>query len=221
MMRKLTWAAILSFLFLLLSFLNASQIVENVAEYSFSVEKLKTRLYDFSSNASVDRWAYGYDNASLPPSQPDIPSIEFNSLQYFNVSYNDDVYQVDAGSNGEYACHRFVFTIYESNISKINIFWRGAGICLLVWGGNYYIVPSRSGAKLYAWNYSSSHYDEITNTASYNVVNLSANLSLHYVGIDGKVILLVEQTSKTMLLWLFNLFSVIATDYVSVEVEYA
>ena len=219
MMRKLAWAAILSFLFLLLSFLNASQIVENAAEYSFSVEKLKTKLYDFSINASIDRWAYRRDASLLPPPYG-VPNREFNSRQYQRISYSDGTYQSDIARNNRSACHRFVFTIYEnkSRIRNIRVLWRGAGIYSF-WG--YINISSGSGAKLYAWNYSSSNYDEIANTTSYNVVNLSANLSMDYVGNDGKIIMVAEQISKTWSRWILNFYSVIATDYVSVEVEYA
>jgi len=220
-MKKLALAATLSFLFLFSAFLNAFQFEKSSLNYSFGIEKIKTRLYDFGINASLDKWACRYDAANMPPS-PGVPSIEFNALEYWNISRYDNVYQIDVGGNIRHAAHRFVFTIYEnkSNITNLNIFWRGLGVYLLWWNGQYYIIPSGSGIVIYAWNYTSSIYDEILNTTSYNTVNLSTNISLDYISSSGELTLLAEQRSTTFLFGWLRFYSVIATDYVSVEVEY-
>ncbi len=220
-MRKLALITVLSLLFLFSAFLNAIQVEKSSMSYSFGIKKLKTRLYDFGTNASIDRWAYRYDAAGMPPPSG-VPNIEFDASEYTNISSYDNTYQIDVGGNARHAAHRFVFTIYEnkSNITNLNIFWRGIGAYLLLWNGLYYIIPSGSGVIIYAWNYTSSTYDEILNTNSYNAINLSANISLDYISSSGELTLLAEQKSTTFLFGWLLFYSVIATDYVSVEVEY-
>ncbi len=223
MKRLMLMAAISFILAISLSFINAIQYVEVPSSFSYYVEGEKTHLYDFSTNAGIDRMAYRYEVSSKPPSYKNEPSILFNTLEYSNISSYDDTYQIDAASNGYYASHRFVFNIHEnvSNISKLKIFWRGAGLYILVFGQNYYPISSGSGITLYAWNYSSFSYDEINSTSTYNVMNISAYISpQYYISSTGELTILAVENSASSFIFLFALYSIIATDYVSAEVTY-
>jgi len=205
------------------SFMNAVQYGNVKSFFSYTVLGEKTHLYDFSLNAGIDRFAYRYEVSSNPPSYKNEPSMLFTSSQYSNVSSYDGVYQIDAATIGSYASHRFVFNISEnvSNVTGARLFWRGAGLYVLVIGGNYYILSSGNGVTMYAWNYSSLSYDEINFTSSSDVTNLSADINpQYYISSSGEVnLLLVENSASTFILF-FVIYSVIATDYVSLEITY-
>jgi len=207
--------ATLLFFLLFFSFLESIQFEKSNLNYAFSIEAIK--IYDFSINASVDRWAYRKDVSERPP-QYGAPSKEFINRQYQKIAYDDGIYQSDTARKNRYAAHRFVFTIHEnrSRIKNVRIFWKGAGF-LSAFG---LPIPYGSGFTLYAWNYSSSSYDEIFSTNSYDVFNVSKNVSLDYVNGSGEITLLAEQNSVTTRIFFITIYSVIETDYVCVEVKY-
>ena len=212
------------FFLLFFSILNATQFEKSSLNYSFSIGKIKTKIYDFSQNASIDRWAYRKNARRLPASYGR-PNREFNDRQYSRISSNDDVYQEDTARDKRYAAHRFVFTIHENknNITSLSIFWKGAGIYSLYLLGIENNLSSGSGFKLFAWNYSSNSYDEIFNTTSYNVFSVSKNISLDYIDNNtGNLTLLVEQNSqsRSIIQGLLEYHSTIKTDYVYAEVKY-
>ena len=166
--------------------------------------------YDFSSNAGVNRYAYRRQVGSFPPPVNSTPSIGFTQTQYQNIADDDGIWQSDSASLGNYASHRFVFTINEStdDIALLHILWNG--------NGRHWISP---GATLFIWNYSANGYEEIDSNTVSGEDTLEAFLqnASHFVH-DGELIILVEQNSYTRRIWIWTAYSIIDTDYVCIEV---
>ncbi len=167
-------------------------------------------IYDFSTNAGVDRYAYRWEVDALPPSTNDTPSVEFTSLQYQNIFYDDGTFQTDIAARGFYAAHRFVLTLNESSdeIALLHILWNGRGRHLLT-----------PGATIFLWNYTASKYDALVmnSVASEDTLEAYVLNSSNYIR-NGKLILLVEQNSYTRRIWVWTIYSIIDTDYIMVEV---
>ncbi|RLF47379.1 MAG: hypothetical protein DRN29_02705, partial [Thermoplasmata archaeon] len=140
----------------------------------------------------------------------DTPSVEFTSLQYQNIFYDDGTFQTDIAAIGFYAAHRFVLTLNESSdeIALLHILWNGRGRHLLT-----------PGATILLWNYTASKYDALAmnSIASEDTLEAYVINSSNYIR-NGKLILLVEQNSYTRRVWRWTLYSIIDTDYIMVEV---
>ncbi len=179
-----------------------------------------THTYNFSHNASIDRWAYRYQSGNNPPSDNSTPSTLFTSSQYATIAANDGIMQEDFADNRRYASHRFVFQIKEnlSEIERIEILWNGIG-------SNEGWISGYDGATLYVWNYSSGSYEMLASTSAGYEVNLAAtiyNVS-HFIDGSNSLIILVEQNMYSRRLWggFFLVRSHLATDYICVNVTLA
>jgi hypothetical protein len=159
-----------------------------------AVLKLKniTHVYDFSTGAGMDKWAFRWQVNAKPPNTCDVPSTEFTTAQYNNISADDGTFQSDF-SESNYAAHRFNFSIDElaANISKINVTWNGIG-----WHDN---GGADNGTYLYIWNSSSGAsgaYEELANNSGDgNEVTLTGERTSSissYIN-AGNVTVLVEQ----------------------------
>ncbi|MCD4844698.1 MAG: PQQ-binding-like beta-propeller repeat protein [Methanosarcinales archaeon] len=146
--------------------------------------------YDFDVGSGEDKWAFRWQNNSRPPNTCDVPSNEFTS--YTNIRTDNGQYQTDVtDANGNYAVHRFNFSIDNNEvkfITKINVTWNGKG-----WhdnGGN------DNGTYLYIWN--GTGYEELANNSG---VGTDATLTgevtsgiSNYIS-SGNVTMLAEQKS--------------------------
>ena len=170
--------------------------------------------YDFDVGAGTDKWAYRWQNNSRPPNTCDVPSTEFTS--YTNIRTDNGQYQTDVtDSNGNFAAHRFNFSIddnEEDSITKINVTWNGKG-----WHDN---GSSYNGTYLYIWN--GTGYEELANNSG---VGIDATLTRektssisNYISSSGNVTILVEQKSEQSGSWPNYNYSHIATDYVKLVV---
>ena len=187
--------------------------------FSYIIMGESTTTYDFSNGASTDKWAYRREDNQNPPSANNVPSVEFNLAQYNRISADDGVRQGERASSGNYAAHRFVFTINESieNITKIDILWNGIGVYAFRLGGSW--VPVSGGVTLHIWNYNTSSYETLNVTASMAEGNVTASITSNisnYINGSGKLILLIEQNSASWLIF----YSLLATDYIKADVTY-
>jgi len=195
--------------------LYANQHAECSLSYSYTIlgSSYNTTTYDFSSGAGVDKWAYRRGITQRPPPTNNLPSTEFNLVQYGRISSDDGSFQNERASPGNYASHRFVFHIYQDNITLLHISWNGRGI--------HDILPD--GATLYIWNYTSSSYEVINSTNSNLEVYLGANISFgisHYIDSSSNLTLLVTQNYLSFQFFIWSFYSRLATDYIKVDVTY-
>ena len=116
-------------------------------------------LYDFLTGDSEDKWAFKYEVSANPPvSNNGVPDGEFSSADYGSIEANDEDERTDCSySDGNYAAHRFNFTIGEDDISEINVTWHGRGYHDSNPGNTY------DGAYLYIWN--GTGYEELANNS--------------------------------------------------------
>lgn len=145
-------------------------------------------IYDFSTGAGTDKWAYEGQVSSKPPSAANDPSG--TTVTYTNIEADDGTYETYVTtSNGNYAAQRFNFSIDETAPEKINVTWNGKG-----WhdsGAGYH------GAKLYIWNFTSAAYEQLdSNSVSTDETLTGAVTSniVNYIN-TGNVTVLVEQNS--------------------------
>jgi hypothetical protein len=161
------------------------------------VLKIRNCTFDFSNDtsgvASVDHFAYRYQNDSRAPLTNDVPDLEFSDAEYGRIKYDDQIFQIDVtDTDGNFAAHRFVFNVSCCccNVSLLdaNVTWNGKG-----WhdaGGN------ANGTYLYIWNYTSGSYEELDNCAGDGTEKtlageITANLN-NYIS-NGQMIVLAEQ----------------------------
>jgi len=171
-----------------------------------------TTTYDFSSGAGIDRWAYRNGVAPNPPTANNLPSTEFTSAMYTRISADDGVSQSEMAGMWYYASHRFVFRIYESNITSVGILWNGIG--------SHDIFTD--GAGLYIWNCTNSSYELLDSNNSAAEIYLEGNISSgagNYIGSNGNLTVLVVQNAPSFrFIWRF--YSLLWTDYVKVDITY-
>ena len=182
------------------------------SSYTVSGASYNTTTYDFSTGAGVDRWAYRIDVSQNPPPTNSVPSTEFNTVQYSRISSDDGVFQVERASMWNYASHRFVFHIYQNNITLLHIVWNGIG--------RHDILTD--GLTFYIWNHTGASYEVLDSTNSYPEVYLEANISSgvnNYIDGSGNLTLLAVQNSPSFRFF-WNFYSRLATDYVKVDVTY-
>ena len=168
--------------------------------------------YDFDVGAGTDKWAYEKEVDARPPTSNGVPSDVVSSIDYGKIKTDDEDYkQSDSATNGNFAAHRFNFSIddnEESWITKIRVTWNGEG-----WhdnGGN------DNGTYLYIWN--GTGYEELANNSG---VGIDATLTgertasiSNYIN-SGNVTILAEQKSADAGR---NHRSHIETDYVKLVV---
>ena len=177
-----------------------------------AVLKLKdiTRVYDFSSStpgtAGVDLWAFKDEVSAKPPTSNGVPNTEFSSTEYGYIKTDNGVYQSDdSDSDGNYAAHRFNFSIDETAPEKINVTWNGNA---------YHYLWTGLGATLYIWN--STGYEQLDSTTDWQEVTLTGEVTSNidnYIN-AGNVTVLVEQNSVHQ----SGCASNIETDYVKLVV---
>ena len=182
-----------------------------------------THVYDFSDNFSgtpgEDAWAFRYQVDAKPPNTNGVPNTEFTPTQYGYIKTDNGVYQSDVTTtDGNYAAHRFNFSITESpsSITKINVTWNGKG-----WhdsGG------TANGTYLYLYNFSATsapYYDELDNNSGVGtdatLTGEKASAASNYVN-GGNVTVLVVQKSAQSTPELDTYASHIETDYIKLVI---
>ena len=85
-------------------------------------------VYDFSTNAGVDRFAFGngIPQSTIPQVVNDIPSTEFSAADYTAVSVSDDArHTTGPVGNLNRSAVRFVFNIAEdaATITQLDVLW--------------------------------------------------------------------------------------------------
>lgn len=156
-----------------------------------AVLKLKniTHVYDFSTGAGTNKWAYKYQVGSN--SGAGDPNIEFNSTEYNNIKTDDNVYASNKTStNSYYAAHRFNFSIAEASPTKINVTWNGIGDH----------DTATDGAKLYIYNFTSTAYEQLDSTITgppteITLTGEKTSSINSYISPSNNVTILVNQTS--------------------------
>jgi len=118
-----------------------------------------TAVYDFSTNAGVDRFAYGVSvpRASIPPTSNTIPSVAFAAGDYTAVAASDDSRHATGvvGATNR-AAVRFTFTITEAPgaIMGLDVLFEGGGGT--GGGGN---------SQVWLWNATTTSYELVGSTA--------------------------------------------------------
>lgn len=145
-----------------------------------------THVYDFSTGAGTNKWAYRYQVGANPTAGD--PSTEFTSTEYGYIKTDNGVFQSDLTStNNYYAAHRFNFSIAETSPTKINVTWNGKG----------WHATSTNGAELYIYNFTSAAYELLDSTVSNTEVYLTGEKTSSissYIG-GGNATVLVKQKS--------------------------
>jgi hypothetical protein len=171
--------------------------------------------YDFSTNASVDRWAYRNQHNERPPITNNVPTTEFSSRRYTLIAADDRRRQEDSSSRrGYYALHRFEFTIAEEvgNITRMDVLWSGQG---------RHQLARQHGATLYIWNYNTRAYEQLDQSFSRRPGTLESTILSNfgdYLDDDGRLMLIAEQNSPQLQFWRSQFRSRIGTDYVKVDI---
>jgi outer membrane protein assembly factor BamB len=152
--------------------------------------------YDFNTARAIESpkkaWAFKYQVDDSPGAGD--PSEEFNATEYANIRFDDNVYASNQSTaNGNYAAHRFNFSIddnEESWITKINVTWNGKG---------WHDTAGNNGTCLYIWNSSGSGaYEELdSDLTTGDEVTLTGERDSdisNYIN-SGNVTILVKQKS--------------------------
>jgi len=169
-----------------------------------------THVYDFSTGAGTNKWAYKYQVGSNPGAGD--PNIEFNSTEYNNIKTDDNVYASNkTTTDGYYAAHRFNFSIAEASPTKINVTWMGSGYRGAVGGTD-------DGATLYIWNFTSAAYELLQSSGNtYAEVTLTGEKTSSissYINAGNATVLVKQQYSQSAR----DGASRIETDYVKLVV---
>jgi hypothetical protein len=171
--------------------------------------------YDFSTGAGSDKWAYLREHNARPPATNNVPTLGFAARDYQRIRAPDGQYRSDTTTTtGYYALHRFVFTITEpeSSITELNVLWSGQGRHDL----------GIQGAVLYLWNFETGAYEALDwdTATTLTLTGEVTDTPGAYLDDDGTCMLVVEQTSPQWQFWIWKFRSLIATDYVKVEVTH-
>ena len=175
---------------------------------------LMPKKYDFSTGAGTDKWAFRYQVDAKPPNSCDVPSTVFTTVpdQYANIKTDNGEYKSDVtNANGNYAAHRFNFSIDEdaADIQKINVTWNGKGWHDSNPGSTY------DGAYLYIWN--GTGYEELDNNSGVGtdatLTGENATAASNYVNSGNVTVLVVQKSADTG-----RKHSHIWTDYVKLVV---
>ncbi|HJH25488.1 MAG TPA: hypothetical protein C5S37_01670 [Methanophagales archaeon] len=138
----------------------------------------------------VDAYKYQVDNSPGANN----PNIEFNTTEYANARVDDDVRACNkTTSNGNYAAHRFNFTVREpaAKIDKIKVIWNGIG--------DHDSAGATDGAKLYIYNFNSGSYgnpldSDTTTDEEITLTGEKTSSISNYIN-SNNVTILVNQTS--------------------------
>ena len=182
-------------------------------------------IYDFTTGAGLDKWAYKPQVGAKPPATNDVPDIEFKNPsnpkknQYVKISTDNRKMQSDStDAVGNYATHRFKFDIADKipaeNIVKIGVLWNGKGT---------HTDREKPGATLYIWNNTSSAYKELDTTVSMGEVYLTGEITAdceNYIDVTGNLTILVEQNYNQTTKGKKKLVSKLSTDFVKVDITH-
>jgi hypothetical protein len=168
-------------------------------------------VYDFSTNAGVDRFAYGnfIPSSPLPPTANNVPSTELSGAGYTAISASDDSrYTTGLVVDPDRPATRFVFTLaeQESWVTQLDVRWEGGATT----GGESATVV------VWIWNATTSAYGIVGTTLAVpppdGVISGSYTSSpAAYIDASNRVTLLVaaNKTNKGVL-----------TDHVRLTVTY-
>ncbi|MEA1943889.1 MAG: CARDB domain-containing protein [Euryarchaeota archaeon] len=181
-----------------------------------NVDKRPKGFYDFLTGAGEDKWAFKDEIGANPPDGNGVPDGEFSSSnpdEYARIEADDDTnYQSDeTGATGNYAAHRFNFSISEDpdDISEINVTWNGKGYHDSNPDSTY------DGAYLYIWN--GTGYEELANNSGDGdwvyLTGVNATAASNYVNGGNVTVLVVQKSPQTR-----SKYSHIETDYVRLVV---
>ena len=166
-------------------------------------------------------YAYKKQHNAKPPSTNNVPSTEFSSTDYDNIRLDDnDRKTSETDTNGNYAIHRFNFTVTEpaAKIDKIKVIWNGIG-------KHDDDEDADQGAELYIYDFNSASYgDALASTDSGAEVTLTGEKDSdisHYISSSGNVTVLVEQKNDQFTYQSQTYKSHIETDYVQLRVEWS
>ncbi len=110
-----------------------------------------TSMYDFSSNAGVDKWAYRKQGSQ--PSDPSDYDTEALSGEYNAISSSDDSrWELLLPPPNQWNTHIFTFTINENinNITSLDFEWEG-------YGG----IDQNAVTYFYIWNRNTNNWEEL------------------------------------------------------------
>ena len=177
-----------------------------------NVDERPKGFYDFLTGAGEDKWAFKDEIGANPPNGNGVPDEEFSSTEYGYIEADDEDEQTDdSDSNGNYAAHRFNFSISEDpdDISEINVTWHGKG-----WHDSS-PESTYDGAYLYIWN--GSGYEELANNSGDDgwvyLTGVNVTAASDYINSGNVTVLVVQKSPQTR-----GKYSNIETDYVRVAV---
>lgn len=181
---------------------------EAFSEELFTIARADQRVYDFSTDASVDKWGWGYQTlswsqlngvqhpASVSAEISELVSGAYQRLAQSDASGGDSDslrYQSPFPSGSNESTHIFDFTIYEapSRMLDIGLAWEGYGdACLQM--------------ELYVWDFVEQQWCDGAGACGENrfvdnqAANVDADLSGHirsdfdrYIGPGGEMTLLL------------------------------
>jgi len=172
--------------------------------------------YDYSNRTQeTDIFAYDGEDNKKPPCDSTTPSNVFSAGEYDDIESDDGTFHVySVSGKNEYAQMRFVIQIDESegDVNQIDTTWNGKGVNEK--------AQSDDGASLYIWNYNSSDYELLEESADTEAeVTLTGTLNssiADYIGGAGEdtITLLAVSNSKKAKNNSLELF----TDYVKLEI---
>ncbi len=131
-----------------------------VAALSLPSSTAAQTVYDFSTGAGVDRFAYGdsITSSPIPPTSNTIPASQIPSPIYPSIAASDSsVYSTGTFSGSLRAAMRYVFSVVEprSTITDLEMLWEGRGTS----GG---VMPN--DIDVWAWNATTAVYTLVGST---------------------------------------------------------
>jgi hypothetical protein len=172
--------------------------------------------YDYSNRTQgTDIFAYDGESNTKPPTSSTTPSDVFSAGEYDDIEYDDGTFHAHlVTAQNQYAQMRFVIQIDESegDVTQIDTTWNGKGVNSR--------AKSDDGASFYIWDYNSSSYELLEESADTEAeVTLTGTLNssiAYYIGGAGEdtITLLANSNSKVARNETFELF----TDYVKLEI---
>ena len=125
-------------------------------------------MYDFTSGAGIDKWAYeSRSSGGQPPLPGTSPSINNEVLfaTYTEIEASDDVRYTTTASGNKYRSQRFVFNVSEDPLAIVSLY--------VEWEG----YSEAASSILYIWNYNTGSWEEV---GSHSVTTADAVVSSTY-----------------------------------------
>lgn len=180
-----------------------SNSTEALSENTFEIDDAPQTVYDFSTNAGVDRWAWGVQTASwyyIDGNRYPVSS-ELSPTNYARIAASDATggdsdtnrYITSYPSSSYESTHVFEFTINEdpATILDLKLMWEGYGddctqMEMYVWdhvAGNWCDGAGQSGENRFADNFAGNWDAQLTAHIRENIENV--------IDADGRLTLLL------------------------------